>query len=651
MNRLLIVAVVLGCVVTQAYGEERPSPAYKIWPSQPPADCPFPKSTEITGVAFTGRYAHYNDDNKDLPHMIGDTWYPSWAADGKLYSPWTDGFLNGVKSASWSGEKATTGHAAIVGDDPLHLTFTDAGIYPGSAAPYAGRYPCANLVYNGVWYIGTYCLNDSDGDPCAGLNWDILGPFVGFRYSTDFGKTWTDTPHTPERPLFGEPAKVGGAVKMGVPHVVDFGKNMQYSPDGKAYLVGHGATDPDPKPRAANLSWVTGDQIYLARVLPSPENMNDATKYEFFAGHDDQGNPVWTHDFSKIKPLVDWNNNCGGAAITYNPGLKKYLMCVNDGGDTVSKMNTYILESDLITGPWKLVVYMKNFGEQAYFANIPSKFISADGRTAWLCYSANFTNVALPKLPKLKFDPPAGHPVGECCPHGVAGDQIAAFGRRRKVGKQAKVRQDSTSSAAQSHAEAVKSLRLVLPPQPSPVVQNIGRVFVRQIESRCDAKVVKEGDAPLTVELTIEPGIGDEGFKIADGPSGTIRIIGNDARGVLYGVGKFLHTSTYGSQGFTPSTWRGVSVPKMPVRGIYFATHFQNYYQVAPIEEVTRYVEDLSLWGPNSFLVWFGMEEFNGIDDPKAKAMIERLRALLEDRQGSWPERKPGRRMQRGICE
>ena len=140
---------------------------------------------------------------------------------------------------------------------------------------------------------------------------------------------------------------------------------------------------------------------------------------------------------------------------------------------------------------------------------------------------------------------------------------------------------------AEARGEAVKSLRLILPPQASPVVENIGRVFVRQVQSRCDAKVVAQGEAPLTVELAIEPGIGAEGFKIADGANGTVRIIGNDARGLLYGVGKFLHTSAYGSQGFTPGSWRGVSVPKMPVRGIYFATHFHNYYQVAPIEDVT----------------------------------------------------------------
>jgi hypothetical protein len=607
--------------------DERPSSTDSIWPSQPPSDCPFPKSAEITGIAFTGKYATYNDDNKDLSHMIGDTWYPSWAADGKLYSPWTDGFLNGVKSASWSGENATTGHAAIVGDDPLHLSFAEVGVCRGSAVPYAGRYPCANLVYNGVWYIGTYCLNDSDGDPCKGLNWDVLGPFVGFRYSTDFGKTWTDTPHTPERPLFGEPAQVGGTLKMGVPHVVDFGKNMQHSPDGKAYLVGHGASTPDPNARTANLSWVTGDQIYLARVLPSPQNINDASKYEFFAGHDENGNPVWTNEFSKIKPLVDWNNNCGGAAITFNPGLKKFLMCVNDGGDTVSKMNTYILESDLITGPWKLVVYLRDFGQQAYFANIPSKFISADGRTAWLCYSANFTNVALPKLPKLEFDPPAGHSVGEAAP--MVWQEIKLL-PSPDVKNRAAYPQDSPGSAARAHNEAVTSLRLVLPPQPSRVMQNIARVLTRQIESRCDAKVIKEGDAPLAVKLTIEPGIGNEGFKIADGPSGAIRIIGNDERGVLYGVGKFLHSSSYGNQGFVPTNWRGVSVPKMPVRGMYLATHMQNYYEVAPIEEMTRYMEDLSLWGVNSFLVWFDLEPYDGFNDPKAQTHLDRLRVLLK---------------------
>jgi hypothetical protein len=184
-------------------------------------------------------------------------------------------------------------------------------------------------------------------------------------------------------------------------------------------------------------------------------------------------------------------------------------------------------------------------------------------------------------------------------------------------------------AGAEARAEAVTSVRLVLPPQPDAVVANIARIFARQVESRCDARVTTRQGAPLTVKLTIEPGVGAEGFRIADGAKGTIRVVGNDTRGLLYGVGKLLHTSSYSDRGFTPGTWRGVSVPSMPVRGMYLATHFHNYYQVAPIEEVQRYIEDLSLWGVNSFLVWFGMEEFSGIGDPKAQAMIERLRALL----------------------
>jgi hypothetical protein len=185
-------------------------------------------------------------------------------------------------------------------------------------------------------------------------------------------------------------------------------------------------------------------------------------------------------------------------------------------------------------------------------------------------------------------------------------------------------------AAIETRGEAVKSFRLVLPPRPDPVIENIGRVLTRQVESRCDARAVTAGEAPLTVELALTPGIGAEGFKIADAAPRTVRICGNDVRGLLYGAGKFLHTSSYGDAGFTAGSWRGVSVPRMPMRGIYLATHFHNFYQVAPIEEVARYMEDLSLWGVNSFLVWFGMEEFNGISDPKARAMIERLKALLK---------------------
>lgn len=385
----LFALVVLGSSLIAAGAAERfvPAPAqapYRVWPSEPPRDCPFPKSETLVGVGFTGRHAEYTH---------ADTWYPSWAADGNLYSPWTDGSVNGLGSSS-AGAEATTGHATILGSDPLHLVVTNQGVFKSSPRPYESRYPCGSLVYDGVWYYGTYCLHPSgqvrrDGIP---YNWPWLGPFVGFRWSTDFGQTWTQTPCTPEKPLFGEHALNGEPVKIGAPHFVDFGQAMHHSPDGKAYLVAHGASAGPEGRRFAYNSWITGDEIYLVRVTPSIANLNDASQYEFFAGDDAAGQPTWSHDFQAIKPIAAWRDNMGCVTMTYDAPLKKYLMCVTDGGNTVSRYNTYLLESDRLTGPWRLVTYLKNFGEQAYFVNVPSKFIGADGRTLWLCFAGNFSS-------------------------------------------------------------------------------------------------------------------------------------------------------------------------------------------------------------------------------------------------------------------
>jgi len=368
-----------------------------VWTSEPPPDVPFEKSEELTGIEFCGVHSDYR---------FADTWYPTWAEDDNLYSPWTDGPLHNDSSSSDGvvvdtnafghlkvvPGKATTGQAVMIGNDPLNLEVRNLGKVQADPTPYGGRYPCGSLVHNGVWYYGTYCLAP------AGLtrfgqtnyNWPWLGPLVGFRISTDYGKTWKETPHTPSRPLFRESGLWGHPVRMGAPHFVDFGRNMEHSPDGKAYLVAQGAELQDPKPRFEKLSWITSDQVYLARVKPSPETINDSRAYEFFAGHDAAGQPQWTGDLSKSRPLLEWNNNMGCVTATYFAPLKKYLMCVTDGGNTCSRMNTYILEARALTGPWKLVAYLKNFGEQAYFVNFPSKFISPDGQVAWLCYSGNF---------------------------------------------------------------------------------------------------------------------------------------------------------------------------------------------------------------------------------------------------------------------
>ena len=86
---VFVMLLFLKTAPAQEHSETSEMAGLKVWPSQPPAGIPFAPSTELTGIAFTGRHAQYGG---------ADTWYPSWAANGNLYSPWTDGHVNGVKS-------------------------------------------------------------------------------------------------------------------------------------------------------------------------------------------------------------------------------------------------------------------------------------------------------------------------------------------------------------------------------------------------------------------------------------------------------------------------------------------------------------------------------------------------------------------------
>lgn len=416
-----LLAVLSGTALLSAAeprGQEADMPDH--WPTPIPEDCPFERSRDLRGVALTGRHRSY---------PIADYFYPSWAADGHLYTGCGDG------KGFWNA-----GIIKIVGDDPLRLDFQTLGnfnvfVTVNGKKSSAGvrRYHCASLLKDGVWYYGLEDGWNTSSDVGVGRFW-------GFLRSSDYDRVvgqvtevvdglWRvkDNPYWKDptgiqagrrgpRAPFGEyprwsdgqwPAHAGGfhdepprTNRIRNPHFVDFGRNMEHSPDGYAYMTTHGCEGERPA------EWGNGDSIYLLRARP--ERIVQPSGWQFFAGLDPRGEPVWVEAVAKTRPLLTWKAKLGHASVVFNKPLGKYLMCVaplavkdNDtnGPKLFAATGCLLLEADRLAGPWRVFQFLGGFGPNAYAMSMPSKFLSPDGRTAWLLYSAGWGAKGLPANP------------------------------------------------------------------------------------------------------------------------------------------------------------------------------------------------------------------------------------------------------------
>ncbi|CAF3869695.1 unnamed protein product, partial [Rotaria sp. Silwood1] len=101
-----------------------------------PDNFPLPLSEDLSAYLYApdcaSRYA------------TADTWFVSWANDDLLYSAFTDGMVDDTTSSSgatYPNSNTTTGHAIIMGSNPLNLTIISPGIFESNTGPYTGRYP------------------------------------------------------------------------------------------------------------------------------------------------------------------------------------------------------------------------------------------------------------------------------------------------------------------------------------------------------------------------------------------------------------------------------------------------------------------------------------------------------------------------------
>lgn len=111
-----------------------------------------------------------------------------------------------------------------------------------------------------------------------------------------------------------------------------------------------------------------------------------------------------------------------------------------------------------------------------------------------------------------------------------------------------------------------------------------------------------------------------------------LTIAGADGHGVLYGLGHLLRNLEFESRRVAPPSLKETRMPAVYNRGIYFATHFNNFYEAAPVEQVERYVEEMALWGFDLLAFWFDANWFpwGFWNDPASRGsqMINRIRRI-----------------------
>lgn len=138
--------------------------------------------------------------------------------------------------------------------------------------------------------------------------------------------------------------------------------------------------------------------------------------------------------------------------------------------------------------------------------------------------------------------------------------------------------------------------------------------------------------AALREEMGESAALGKDGFYLMSRPDakGRMALMAESACGLAAGLGRLLRSSRFNAGSLELPVLELTENPKLPVRGIYLATHFHNFYQTAPLEKVLPIIEDIALWGGSHIQVWFDMQHFSSFQSPEAQAHCARLRAIAD---------------------
>jgi hypothetical protein len=131
--------------------------------------------------------------------------------------------------------------------------------------------------------------------------------------------------------------------------------------------------------------------MVLARVHKDHVSERDA--YLFFVRLGPDGQPQWSKDIEQRGPVFVSPGLCRRSGISYSPGLGRYLWWQQRSEadvDTRFQGGFGLYDAPEPWGPWKTAYFTLEWDTgPGEMGNIPTKWMSADGRTCYLVFSGN----------------------------------------------------------------------------------------------------------------------------------------------------------------------------------------------------------------------------------------------------------------------
>lgn len=311
------------------------------------AAAPYPRSPVITSLKW-------DESVFKLKTQAGDNWPITWAEGNLQITAWGDG-----PGFDEQPPRLSLGFARVWGDPPnlrAEDFASDADTLEGGGSKAIKA--SSLLLVDGTLYmwVRNYRPPGLDDFTHARLAW-----------SKNRGTNWTW-------------ADWYFADTFGCPEFIQFGPNYSGARDAYVYVVS----------QANDSAYGYSPNILMARV---PKNqVPERDRYEFFAGSDTNRQPRWSKDLSQRKPIFTDPHGTQRIAITYNAGLKRYILTTSHrptGSQATHTAALGVFDAPEPWGPWTTVFYDSHWSgtNRTYHHKFPTQWMSPDGCTLWLLYS------------------------------------------------------------------------------------------------------------------------------------------------------------------------------------------------------------------------------------------------------------------------